>query len=72
MSDLPKAVKMEIAKMLLIISGLPITSMGQQGTDDVIHIGLDNSIEQLLPESKTYYLKAAQHIIPFDIKIVLR
>lgn len=72
MDDLPKAVQIEIAKMLLSSSGLPITSMGQQGTDDVIFIGLDNLIEQLLPESKPYYAKAAQHLMPFDIKIILR
>ncbi len=71
MSNLSIAVQIEIAKMLLISNGLPITSMGQHGTDDVIYIGLDHSIEQLLPESKQYYLNAAQHLIPFDIKIVL-
>jgi len=72
MGNLPKPVQMEIAKMMLISSGLPISSMGQQGTDDVISIRLNGAIEKLLPESKPYYVKAAQHLMPFDIKIVLR
>ncbi len=72
MSDLPMPVQMEIAKMILTSSGLPITSIGQQGTDDVISIRFDGAIEKLLPESKPYYVKAAQHLMPFDIKIVLR
>lgn len=72
MSGLPKEVQMEIAKEMLMSSGLPITSMGQRDADDVLFIRFDYSIEQLLPESKPYYLKAAQSLIPFDIKIALR
>jgi len=71
MSNLSMPVQIEIAKMILISSGLPITSIGQQGMDNVIHIRLDNSIEQLLPESKQYYVKDAQHLMPFDIRIIM-
>ena len=72
MDDLSQAVQMEIAMMLLSSSELPISGMGQQGTDNIISIRLNHTIDQLLPESRSYYVKAAQHLMPFDIKIVLR
>ena len=72
MDDLPQAVQIEIAMMLLSSSELPISGMGQQGTDNIISISLNHSIGQLLPESESYYVKAAQHLMPFDIEIVLR
>lgn len=71
MSDLSKEEQMETAKMMLITSGMPIVGMGQRGTDNALYISLDPAINELLPESKQYYLKLAQQLIPFDITIVL-
>ena len=71
MSNLSKEEQMETAKMILMTSGLPIVGMGQRGTEDTLYISLDNAINELLPESRQYYLQRAQQIIPFDITIVL-
>ena len=71
MSNLPMSVKMEISKMILSTSGLPIFRMGQGEQDGTIYIDLDPAIDILLPESRQYYLDAAQSIIPFEIRIGL-
>lgn len=71
MSNLSKEEQMETAKMILMTSGLPITGMGQHGTENTIYISLDYAINELLPESRQYYLQRAQQLIPFDISIKL-
>ena len=57
-------------KVTLILSDLPISSMGPQDADDVLFIRFEYSIEQLLSESNPYYLKTAQNLMPFDIKFL--
>ena len=71
MGDLPMPVKMEIAAMLLTASELPIVSTSGDDENNAIYIGLDPAIDAFLPESRQYYLDAAQSLIPFDIRIAL-
>ena len=71
MGDLPMPVKMEISTMLLTASELPIVSTNRDDGDNVLYIGLDPTIDAFLPESRQYYLDAAQSLIPFDIRIAL-
>jgi hypothetical protein len=68
---LSKEEQMETARMILITSGLPIVGIGQRGEDDTLYISLDYALDELLPESREYYLQRAQEIIPFDITIKL-
>jgi hypothetical protein len=71
MNSLSKEEQMETARMILITSGLPIVGIGQRGEDDTLYISLDYALDELLPESREYYLQRAQEIIPFDITIKL-
>ena len=72
MSDLSKEEKIETARMMLLTSGLPISGIGQQSKEDILFISFSPAISELLPESKQYYLEAAQKLIPFeDISIML-
>lgn len=71
MSDLSLEEQMETARMMLIASGLPITGMGQKGESDTLYISFSEAINEILPESRQYYLERAQNLIPFDIKIIL-
>ena len=72
MSDLSKEEKIETARMMLITSSLPIMGIGQQGEENTLFISLSSAINELLPESRQYYLEAAQKLIPFeDISIKL-
>ena len=71
MGDLPMHVKMEIAAMLLTASELPIVSTSRDDEDNTLYIGLDPTIDAFLPESRQYYLDAAQSLIPFDVRIAL-
>jgi hypothetical protein len=71
MSDLSLEEQMETARMMLITSGLPITGMGQKGESDILYISFSEAINEILPESRQYYLERAQNLIPFDISIKL-
>ena len=68
-SNLPTSVKMEISEMILSTNSLPIFRMGQGKQGGTTYIDLDSAIDTLLPESRQYYLDAAQSIIPFEIRI---
>ena len=71
MSGMSLEEQMETSRMMLISSGLPITGIGQRGEANTLFISLSPAINELLPESKEYYLERAQNLIPFDITIVL-
>ena len=73
MSHLSKEEKIDTARMMIIsASGLPISGIGQHGEEDTLFISLSPAIDKLLPESREYYLKMAQELVPFeDITIKL-
>lgn len=71
MTSLSKEEQMETARMMLIGSGLPIGGIGQRGEEDTLYLSLSPAINELLPESKQYYLERAKNLIPFNISIQL-
>ena len=67
MESLSQYEKARMAQAIITSSEIPVRMSGI-GANDILHVGLDSSVIQNIPESVTYYKARIQQILPFEVE----